>query len=72
MCHVHTNEEMANILETLADLFSWKRRERFKEAAVVLRSPSRQWRHVATPNIPFENGYIPPDYFPVSEETSAA
>lgn len=72
MCHVHTNEEMANILETLADLFSWKRRERFKEAAVVLRSPSRQWRHAATPSVPYENGFIPPDNFPVSEETSAA
>ena len=72
MCHVHTDEEMANILETLADLFSWKRRERFTEAAAVLRSPTRRWRHPATPNVPFENGFIPPDHLSAGEETATA
>jgi hypothetical protein len=68
MCHVHTNEELANILETLADLFSWKRRERLTEAAAVLRSPTRQWRHPETPNVPYENGFIHPDYLSASKD----
>jgi hypothetical protein len=60
MCHVHTNEELANILENLADLFTWKRRKSLIEAAVVLRSPTREWRHPALPDVPFENGFIYP------------
>ena len=60
MCHVHTNEELANILENLADLFTWKRRKSLTEAAAVLRSPSRQWRHPAVPELPFENGFVHP------------
>lgn len=63
MCHVHTNEELANILENLADLFAWKRRKSLVEAAAVLRSPGRQWRHPAMPDLPFENAYFhAPDY----------
>lgn len=57
MCHVHTNEELANILENLADLFTWKRRKSLIEAAAVLRSPGREWRHPAIPEVPFENGF---------------
>lgn len=72
MCHVHTNEELANILETLADLFTWKRRARLSEAAAVLRSPSRQWRHPSVPNVPFENGFSHADYLSVPEKTSTA
>ena len=60
MCHVHTNEELANILENLADLFAWKRRESLVDAAAVLRSPTRQWRHPAMPHVPFENGFVHP------------
>lgn len=80
MCHVHTNEEMANILETLADLFSWKRRARFTEAAVILRSPTPQWRHSSrhppvhplVPNVTFEHGSQHPDYGPDLKESPAA
>ena len=72
MCHVHTNEELANIVEMLADLFSWKRRQRLVEAAAVLRSPTREWRHPAIPNVPFENGFVPGRYDPVPEEPSTA
>ena len=61
MCHVHTNEELANILENLADLFAWKRRRSLVEAAAVLRSPTCEWRHPAIPEVPFENGFIPSD-----------
>ena len=60
MCHLHTNEELANILENLADLFAWKRRESLVDAASVLRSPTRQWRHPAMPDVPFENGFAHP------------
>ena len=60
MCHVHSNEELANILENLAGLFAWKRRKSLTEAAAVLRSPSRQWRHPAIPDVPFENGFFHP------------
>ena len=60
MCHVHTNEELANILENLADLFTWKRRKSLIEAAAVLRSPTREWRHEAMPDVPFENGFVHP------------
>jgi hypothetical protein len=60
MCHVHTNEELANILENLADLFTWKRRKSLVDAAAVLRSPGREWRHPAMPDVPFENGYVHP------------
>ena len=63
MCHVHTNEELANILENLADLFTWKRRKSLVEAAAVLRSPGREWRHPSMPDLPFENGYIYPAGF---------
>ncbi len=63
MCHLHTNEELANILESMADLFAWKRRKSLTEAAAVLRSTDRQWRHPAMPELPFENGFIHPlDY----------
>ena len=60
MCHVHTNEELANILENLADLFTWRRRKSLTEAAAVLRSSDRQWRHPAIPDVPFENGFVHP------------
>ena len=60
MCHVHTNEELANILENLADLFTWKRRKSLAEAATVLRTPGREWRHPAIPDVPFENGFNHP------------
>lgn len=60
MCHVHTNEELANILENLAGIFTWKPRKSLVEAAAVLRSPTREWRHPAIPEIPFENGFVHP------------
>jgi hypothetical protein len=63
MCHVHSNEELANILENLADLFAWKRRKTLIEAAAVLRSPVREWRHPAVPDVPFENGFAHPADF---------
>ena len=72
MCHVHTNEELANILHTLAELFTWKRRRGLTEAAAVLRSPTKQWRHPSMPNVPFENGYIHPDYLSVPKNSSTA
>jgi len=50
MCRVHTDEELANILETLADLFAWKRRKTLSEAAVAARFPSQPWRHPSLPD----------------------
>ena len=67
MCQEHTREEVANILDTLADLFTWKRRARLAEAAAVLRSPSREWRHPAAPDLPCENGFVPPTHLAASE-----
>jgi len=66
MCQEHTPQELANILENLADLFTWKRRQSLVDAAAVLRSPTRQWRHPAMPEVPFENGYIHPYDWPVA------
>ena len=37
MCHLHTNEELANILENMADLFAWKRRASLVDAAAQMR-----------------------------------
>ena len=72
MCHVHTNEELANILENLADLFTWKRRKSLIEAAAVLRSPGREWRHPAIPDVPFENGFAHPVIAPGPEAEQPA
>ena len=72
MCHVHTNEELANILENLADLFAWKRRKSLVEAAAVLRSSGREWRHPDRPEVPFENGFIHPHDLPGSKGTQLA
>lgn len=71
MCHEHTKEELANILDmdTLADLFTWKRRARLAEAAAMLRSPSREWRHPPTTDVPEGSGFVPPDYVPASGES---
>ena len=72
MCHLHTNEELANILENLADLFTWKRRESLVDAAAVLRSTDRQWRHKAMPDLPFENGFIHPLNYSGSDKKQPA
>lgn len=71
MCQEHTREELANILDTLADLFTWKRRARLAEAAATLRAPSAEWRHPAVPDVPDRNGFVPPDYVPASGEGRA-
>ena len=49
MCHVHTNEELATILENLADLFAWKRRKSLVEAAAVLQHAESHERTAVTP-----------------------
>lgn len=72
MCHPYTNEELANILENLADLFTWKRRQSLADAAAVLRSPGREWRHPSMPEIPFENAYIHPFDTPGNQEKQLA
>ena len=72
MCHVHTNEELANILENLADLFTWKRRKSLVEAAAVLRSPGCEWRHPAIPDVPFENGFNDPAEIAGAEKAQPA
>jgi len=58
MCQEHTREELANILDTLADLFTWKRRARLAEAAAMLRAPSREWRHPAAPDVPADKPFV--------------
>jgi hypothetical protein len=45
MCRTDGREEVANSLDTLADLFAWKRRKGPAQAAAVARRPSRGWRH---------------------------
>ena len=72
MCLEHTNEELANILDNLAGLFAWKRRKSLVEAAAVLRSPTRQWRHPAMPDLPFENGFVHPFNVSISDRKQPA
>ena len=45
MCRELSREETARVLETMADLFTWRgRRARLVEAAAVLRGPPPRWR----------------------------
>jgi len=51
MCRTHTAQEVANILDTMADLFAWKRRKGLSELAAVARMPSRGWRTSAEADV---------------------
>ena len=64
MCRVHTAEELANILDTMADLFAWKRRETLVQAARGARFPSQPWRYPALSPDMADQAESAPDYAP--------